>query len=306
MRYIILDKLIHFGEIFMAFEIFDGSPTVKNMLEILLHEKGSKETGLEEFLKDLDETESSSGNFWVALDSKGQPRGALTVRYLNDLSYLRSVWTRVSKVDDAKVASKELLKRWIKTARRGTKIFQADLPMYSPITSSILDAGFNRDRVLLTSYDLETGWLAEDLPEGYIMRPVQREEHDLIYRKLVAPDLDPASPIYVSPEAFRNFSIQLPDSALKSWVCVEDDQGEIVGFGASFLSLERNETKAVLYGPHSIESDVIRAIIAETSSFWRSNDIDQLRILRVSEFHPNIINHFNLKQTHSTIRYIKK
>ncbi|MHA2402735.1 MAG: hypothetical protein ACXADH_07055, partial [Candidatus Kariarchaeaceae archaeon] len=73
----------------MAFEIFDGSPKVKNMLEILLHEKGSKETGLEEFLKDLDETESSSGNFWVALDSKGQPRGALTVRYLNDLSYLR-------------------------------------------------------------------------------------------------------------------------------------------------------------------------------------------------------------------------
>ncbi len=65
MRYIILDKPTLSGGIFMTFEIFDGSPKVKNMLEILLHEKGSKETGLEEFLKDLEETESSSGNYWV-------------------------------------------------------------------------------------------------------------------------------------------------------------------------------------------------------------------------------------------------
>jgi hypothetical protein len=92
---------------------------------------------------------------------------------------------------------------------------------------------------------------------------------------------------------------------MRAWVLVEDDQGKKVGFGASLLSVEKKETKAILYGPHSREPQVVRALISEMSSYWRSNDVDTMRILRISEFHDSIINQFSLKLIHSTIRYVK-
>ncbi len=303
-KYIIENKFILWRNL-VSLKVIEGSPNVKSMLEVLLHEKGAKETGLREFLKDLEETEAISGSWWAVMDANKQPRGALTVRYLNDTSYLRSVWTRVSRMEDAKAAAKELFGKWIKNSRKGTKKFQADLPLTSPLTQYITDSGFKKYKILLVAYDLETSWDFEELPENYIMRSVNRDELDKIYKNLVSPDLDQSSPIYISPEAFRGFAIKLPDSALQSWVGVEDDTGKLVGFGASFLSIEKEETRAILYGPHSKEPIVLRSLIAEMSTYWKSNELDNLRILRVNEFHPDIIDRFSLKLAQSTIRYVK-
>lgn len=287
----------------MVFHVQEGDLDIKLKLQSLLHERGAKETGLEEFLTDLEETESIEGTWWVAMDSTDQPRGALTVRYLNDLSYLRSVWTRVNHIEEAQLASRALLAEWLAHSKDKTKKFQADLPFFSPLITSLMDNGFQKEKILLSSYELNTDWYSEELPEGYTMRPVDIEEFDFIYDNLVKPDLDRASPIYITKGAFIEFGTQLPDTAKNSWVGVEDNEDILVGFAASFLSIENDEPRAVLYGPHSKEPKILRCLIGETLTFWKSKNINKIRILRVSEFHPSIENYFNMKLSHETIRY---
>lgn len=287
----------------MVFKVHEGDNDFKQKLQSLLHEQGAKETGLEDFLTDLEETESKEGAWWVVMDSSNQPRGALTVRYTKELSYLRSIWTRVNHIEEAQSASKALLSQWVGTTRFETTKFQADLPFVSPLISSLMETGFKKEKILLSSYELINDWYAEELPEGYSMRPVEISELSIIYDTVVTPDLDRASPIYITKEAFIEFATQLPDTAKNSWVGVEDDRGKIVGFAASFLSLERDSPKAVLYGPHTKEPKILRCLIGETLTFWKSKGIANTRILRVSEFHPSIENYFNMKLSHETIRY---
>ncbi|MHA2032901.1 MAG: hypothetical protein ACXAC2_12870 [Candidatus Kariarchaeaceae archaeon] len=287
----------------MVFQVQEGDGDMKMKLQSLLHEHGAKETGLEEFLIDLEETESFEGTWWVAMDSAHQPRGALTVRYLDELSYLRSVWTRVNHIEDAQTASKALLTEWLENSKTQTKKFQADLPFFSPLISSLMESGFKKEKILLSSYELSTDWYAEELPDGYTMRPVDIDEFNYIYDNLVKPDLDRASPIFITKDAFIEFGSQLPDTAKHSWVGVEDESGKLVGFAASFLSIEKDEPRAVLYGPHSREPKILRSLIGETLTFWKSKDIGKTRILRVSEFHPSIENYFKMKLSHETIRY---
>ncbi|MCE7736324.1 MAG: hypothetical protein GPJ54_15695 [Candidatus Heimdallarchaeota archaeon] len=287
----------------MVFNVHKGDHDIKQKLQSLLHERGSEETGLEDFLTDLEETESIEGAWWVVMDSSNIPRGALTVRYMNELSYLRSVWTRVNQVEDAQSASKALLSQWLETPQDNTKKFQADLPFFSPLISSLMETGFKKEKILLSSYELTTDWYAEELPDDYSMRPVEHDELSMIYDTLVKIDLDPASPIYITKEAFIEFGAQLPESAKSSWVGVQDNHGKLVGFAASFLSLVKDEPNAVLYGPHSNEPKILRCLIGETLTFWKSKGINNIRILRVSEFHPSIENYFKMKLSHETIRY---
>ncbi|MFV2013965.1 MAG: hypothetical protein ACC656_00920 [Candidatus Heimdallarchaeota archaeon] len=287
----------------MVFHVHKGDQDFKQKLQSLLHERGAEETGLEEFLTDLEETESIKGAWWVALDISNQPRGALTVRYMNKLSYLRSVWTRVDQIEDAQSASRALLSQWLETSRSETQKFQADLPFFSPLISSLMDTGFKKEKILLSSYELTNDWYAEELPDGYAMRPIEISELSVIYDTLIKSDLDTSSPIYITKDAFIEFGSQLPDSVKSSWVGVQDNKGKLVGFAASFLSLVKDEPKAVLYGPHSVEPKIVRCLIGETLTFWKSKGINDTRILRVSEFHPSIENYFNMKLSHETIRY---
>ena len=196
------------------------------------------------------------------------------------------------------------METWITKAKKGVNRFVADLPHQSPLIDSLLSAGFHKEKVLLTSYKVETDWYDVDLPNNFQMRPVKRSEFIPLYQKLIKPDLDPASPIYVDEDSFLAFTRNLPDSALKPWVVVEDEKGELVGFGASFLSLEGEKTRAILYGPHSIDPQVLRTIIGEMLTYWKSKNIDFIRILRVSEYHPNIVKEFNMELSHETIRLV--
>jgi len=291
------------------FEILDGSDATKEILIETLHSKGDSRTGLKEFLSDLEETEERAGSWWVALDQNENPRGALTVRYLEDenMSYLRSIWTRVLKTEDQYVASKALLDAWMRKDDQRVKKYQADLPLFSPLIDSIEQAGFQKEKMLLATYELETDWAISELPTDYLMRPVKREELHQIYLDLIEPELDTASPIYVSEDGFLVFSQRLPEGALESWVCVENEAGKIVGFGSSFLnktSSEYDEKQAVLFGPHGTEAEVQIAIIKEMMAFWRSKGVDELKIFRVSEFYPSVVEALDLEMVNCTVRFI--
>ncbi len=287
----------------MVFQVRKGDSDIKLRLQSLLHERGDDGTGLGQFLLDVEETESTKGNWWVVSDSTNQLRGALTVGYLQELSYLRAFWTDEFVVEDARYASKALLSEWVATSKTQAKVFQVDLPFFSPLISSLMETGFSKERILITSYTMIADWYSEELPEGYVMKEIEIEELPIIYDTLIRPDLDRASYIFISKGEFINLGNQLPEVAKNSWVGVEDDQNTLVGFGASFLSIEKDEPRAILYGPHSREPNVLRSIIAETLSFWKSKGISKVTIIRVNEFHPSIENHFNMKLSHETIRY---
>ncbi|MCH8907346.1 MAG: hypothetical protein IH840_09685 [Candidatus Heimdallarchaeota archaeon] len=286
------------------FQIVNGDPDVKSHLQLLLHEQGAQETGLEEFLMILDETEKSYGSWWVAVDEFKEPRVALTVNYHDDLSYIRAVWTRVFDMEDAELASKQLLEQWVTNSKRRVKKFQADLPLYSPLVNSLLETGFTKEKILRATYEVATDWHAEDIPDGYEMRGVTREELPEIYDKLIGPDFDPSSPLYIRKGDFLGFVSNLPDSAFNSWVVVTDDEGRKVGFAGSFLSIDRKQPVAIMYGPHSKEPVVTRAIIAEMLSYWKSVEIKKLKILRTNEFHPNTIQRFDLDLVFESIRFV--
>ncbi|MDH5404611.1 MAG: hypothetical protein OEY49_19070, partial [Candidatus Heimdallarchaeota archaeon] len=172
------------------FQVLHGSDDTKNILVDILHSQGGNETGLKEFLKDIEEIENGNGNWWIAVDENKVPRGALTVRYINELSYLRYIWTMIYKNEDQSILYNALLNAWIENSRQGTKQYQIDLQIYSPLIKCVMDAGFRRQKLLLTSYEIKSDWYNTELPLGYVMRPVRREELDLIYQKLIAPDLD--------------------------------------------------------------------------------------------------------------------
>ena len=288
----------------MQFLIQEGNSDIKSKLQSMLHERGPRETGLKEFLVDLEETENLRGSWWVAVDYYGVPKGALTVRYINNFSYLKSLWTDVDQIEDATLASKALFDEWMKVGRSTTEYYQVDLSVFSPLIHSLEELGFQKEKILQSSYSMKTGWFTEELPEGYTMRGVETEELSFIYDHLIGPDLDPSSPIWVEKEGFTKFASELPDTARNSWVGVEDDDGEIVGFGASFLTLDRESSRAVLYGPHSKEPKVIRAIVSEMATFWKSRGVDSMLILRVMEFHPAIIEQFHMKLFQKNIRFI--
>lgn len=292
------------------FDVLDGNQMTKEILIETLHDKGDRKTGLKEFLTDLEETEERSGNWWVAVDQYDKPRGALTVRFIEgeQMSYLRSIWTRVLRTEDQYIASKALLDAWMSNADDRVKKYQADLPLYSPLIQSIQQAGFQKEKMLLASYTVETDWMISDLPTGYRMRPVEKDELHQIYLDIVEPDLDPASPIYVSEEGFLMFTQRLPDKAMESWVVVENEDNEIIGFAASFLNQgpkSDDDTKqAVLFGPHTKEAKIHIAIIKEMMTYWRSHGIESIRILRVDEFYPSVIDELDLELSNSTIRFV--
>lgn len=287
----------------MVFQVRKGDSDIKLRLQSLLHERGDDGTGLGQFLLDVEETESTKGNWWVVSDSTDQLRGALTVGFLKELSYLRSYWTDEFVIEDARYASKALLSEWVTASKTQAKVFQVDLPLFSPLTSSLMETGFSKERILIASYSTTTDWYTEELPEGYAMKEVETDELPFIYDSIIRPDLDRASYIFISKDEFIKLGNQLPEAAKNSWVGVEDDQNTLVGFGASFLSIEKDEPRAVLYGPHSREPSVLRSIIAETLTFWKSKGISKLTIVRVNEFHPSIENDFKMKLSHETIRY---
>lgn len=290
----------------MVFQVREGNSDMKLRLQSLLHERGDDGTGLGQFLVDVDETESTNGNWWVVTDSSDQMRGALTVGFLKELSYLRSYWSGKYQIEEAKSTSKALLSEWLTSSKTQAKVFQVDLPYSSTLISSLMETGFSKERILITSYNVEADWHDEELPENYTMRAVEIDELPLIYDTLIRPDLDRSSYIFISKSEFVNLGTQLPEMAKNSWVGVEDDQNTLVGFAASFLTLENEQPRAVLYGPHSKEPIVLRNLIAETLTFWKSKGISNLTIIRVNEYHPSIVEHFNMKLSHETIRYTVK
>jgi len=262
-------------------------------------------------LADLAETEERLGSFWVAVDKNEKPRGALTVRYLEDsqMSYLRSIWTRVLRTEDQFSASKALLDAWMNDTNYQVKVYQADLPLYSPLTESVQKAGFEKDRMLMAYYDVETDWKISELPPGYIMREVRKEELPWVYQNLVEPDLEPASPIYVSEERFIAFTDRIPPEAMESWVLVENEDGKRVGFAASFINAVpthdgKDATQAVLFGPHSSEAKVQIAVIKEMMTYWKSKGLQSLRIIRSTEFYPSVEDALDLELVNSTVRFV--
>lgn len=293
----------------MPFRVREGDSSIKQQLEALMHEKGAKETGLQEFLVDLDRTEKIHGDWWVAFDQFDEPRGALTVRYIDEstdekLSYLRSVWTRVNTYNDAKVSAQALISTWIDDSKGdGLSRLQADLPFNSPLIQSVEMKGFSKEKTLLTSYEMSTDWYVENLPEAYNLRPVKSSEYEFIYDNLVYPDLDLDSPIYVSKEGFYSIIKSMTEEMKETWVVVEDSFGSPVGFATSFLGQENNDNKAIMYGPHTFEPDIYYTLIGEMLTYWKSHGINKMRILRITEFDESIVSHFNMNLIYGTLRY---
>ncbi|OLS28939.1 MAG: hypothetical protein HeimC2_03770 [Candidatus Heimdallarchaeota archaeon LC_2] len=287
----------------MTFQVRKGDGDLKLRLQSLLHESGDDGSGLGQFLLDVEETESTNGNWWVVVDSSDQLRSALTVGFSNEFSFLRLFWMGNFQLEETGSTLKPLLIEWLASSRTQANIFRVDLPIFSPLISSLMDSGFSKERILITSYNVQTEWYTEELPEGYVMRAVNIAELPIIYDTIIKPDLDKTSYIFISKSEFVNLGTQLPDIANNSWVAVEDDKNILVGFAASFLTVEKEEPRAILYGPHSKEPKVLRNLIAETLTFWKSKGISRLRIIRVNEYHPSIENYFNMKLSHETIRY---
>jgi len=293
------------------FDVLDGNQKSKEILIETLHNKGDKKTGLKEFLSDLEETEERAGTWWIAVDEYDKPRGALTVRYIEgeQMSYLRSIWTRVLRTEDQYVASKALLDAWMSNTTNPVKKYQADLPLFSPLIESIEQAGFHKQKMLMASYIVETDWEISELPPGYQMRPVTREELPSIYVDLIEPELDPSSPIFVSEENFMLFIQKMPEEAMESWVVVEDENEKIVGFAPSFQNRtpsqeEEDPKQAVLFGPYGTEAAVQIAILKEMMTYWQANGIDEIRVLRVNEFYPSVSMEIDLELINSTIRFV--
>ncbi|MHA2501339.1 MAG: hypothetical protein ACXAE3_00510 [Candidatus Kariarchaeaceae archaeon] len=294
------------------FDILQGDEQSKEMLIEILHTKGEKQTGLKEFIADLEEAGDAKGSFWVAVDTDDNPRGALTVRYLEDeqMSYLRSIWTRVLRTEDQFIASRALLDAWMRDTSFDVKIYQADLPLYSPMTENIQRVGFRKERILIAHYDVETDWADSELPPGYLMRGVEEEEMPWIYHNLVEPDLDPSSPIYLTEKGFLSFVSRVPKEAMESWVVVENEEGHRVGFAISFINAVRDRDgeirQAVMFGPHSTEAEVQTAIIKEMMTYWKSKGMDDLRIVRSAEFYPSVKKAIEPELVSSTVRFTLK
>lgn len=279
--------------------------TSRAKIEVALRENKKDVPMLETLIKDMESKDSGNSDWWLAINEDTQlPNGFISVQYEGSQSFLTRLWTKATSTKELDFTSQALIKEWKKFALEEAEILVADLFPQSPLIDSFIKMGFEFEKDLMAVYKVPTRFM-DNLIENVYLEEVDTKDVDFIYDYLVFPDLDVDSPIYVSKEHFGHLMDQVARSS-ETTIVAKDLNGQIIGFGGSFLQGPPNKQVAVLYGPHSFEPEVQYAMINEFLSYWKLKGHDSLRIIRTKPFPDDIVRKYGMKilPKYSQSRYV--
>ncbi|RMG33794.1 MAG: hypothetical protein D6732_11410 [Methanobacteriota archaeon] len=268
--------------------------TSRAKIEVALRENKKDVPMLETLIKDMESKDSENSDWWLAINEDTQlPNGFISVIYDGTQSYLTHLWTKATSTNELDYTSQALIKEWKKYAMEEAEVLVADLYPQSPLIASFKKMGFEFEKNIMTVYKVPTRFM-NNLTENFYLEKVDPRDAEFIYDYLVFPDLDIDSPIYVDKMQFMNLIEQVAGHS-ESTVVAKDFNGQIIGFGGSFLQGPPNRRFAVLYGPHAFEPEIQYAMINEFLSYWKLKGQNSLRIIRTHPFPPDIVKRYGMK-----------
>lgn len=285
----------------MIFNVLVGKKLVLETLQNFINSY-EEETGLEGFVQEISNLPDAYQHF-VALNERGEARAAMSCGIEGQNSYLQMYWSFVFKSDESSIAAKSLFSSWLENV--DVQSYYINLPVTAPVIEELEKMGFVKQNFVLSSYKTKSGWYNAELPDNYRFVPYNRDLNEMIYDKLIAPDLVRNSPIYVSKKNFIEMTHRLDESAFQSWVMVIDEESQdVVGVCGSMLSIEKGILKPVIYGPHCKNIDLYHPLLSEMLSFWKSKEKEEVKILRVEPFNSQIIEEFKLDMDTSVVSFL--
>ncbi len=268
--------------------------TSRAKIEVALRENKKDVPMLETLIKDMESKDTENSDWWLAINEDTQlPNGFISVMYDGPQSYLTRLWTKATSTKELDFTSQALIKEWKKYAMEEAEILVADLFPQSPLIPSFEKMGFEFEKDLMMVYKVPTRFM-DTVADNLYLEQVDPQDADFIYDYLVMPDLDADSPIYVSKEQFVHLIDQVANVG-ETTVVAKDINGQIIGFGGSFLQGPPHKRVAVLYGPHAFEPEIQYAMINEFLSYWKLKGQDSLRIIRTRPFPKDIVRKYGMK-----------